>query len=220
MLESNLETIGMLVSFIFTVLVLSYALGDNMLFRLAVHIFIGVTAGYAAAVALNDVLIPRLAGFDSLQKVIALFWIGLLGLKLFASSPRISRLGNLATGLMVGVGAAVAVGGAIQGTLIPQVSAAASFFNTAGDSTPLQTLVWGSFALVGTISSLAHFHFNARAVPNQIPKRSQFVRILSVVGQVFISIALGTIFAGIYSAALLALIERFSFIVDMVLSLN
>jgi len=216
MFENQLELIGMLVSFTFTVLVLSYALGDNMLFRLAIHIFIGATAGYAAAVAIKEILLPRLAGMTDMQFMIALFWIGLLSLKLFGSAPQISRLGNLASAMMVGVGAAVAVGGAIQGTLLPQISAASNFFDSASYDNFLQSLVWGSFALVGTITSLAHFHFSAKAVQNQIPKRSRLIEIISKIGQVFIAIALGVIFAGVYSAALLALIERFDFIVQVI----
>jgi len=216
MFENQLELIGMLVSFTFTVLVLSYALGDNMLFRLAIHIFIGATAGYAAAVAIKEILLPRLAGMTDMQFMIALVWIGLLALKLFGSAPQISRLGNLASAMMVGVGAAVAVGGAIQGTLLPQISAASNFFDSASYDNFLQSLVWGSFALVGTITSLAHFHFSAKAVQNQIPKRSRLIEIISKIGQVFIAIALGVIFAGVYSAALLALIERFDFIVQVI----
>jgi hypothetical protein len=210
------EVIGILVSFTFTVLVLSYVLGDNMLFRLAIHIFIGVAAGYVAAVALKDVLIPRLSGMDNTQMVVALFWIALLGMKLFGASPRISRLGNLASALMVGVGAAIAVGGAIQGTLVPQISAAGNFFNVASYDNAFQALVWGGFALVGTITSLAHFHFGAKAVPNQIPTRARWIEIISKVGQIFIAVALGVIFAGVYSAALLALIERFEFIAQLI----
>lgn len=216
MLESQLDVLGTLVSFTFTVLVLSYALGDNMLFRLAIHIFIGVAAGYAAAVALKDVLIPRLDGLSITQMLVALFWIALLGLKLLGSSPRISRVGNLASALMVGVGAAIAVGGSIQGTLLPQISAAGDFFTATNYSNPLQAMVWGSFALVGTITSLAHFHFSARAVPNQIPKRTGWIEFLSKIGQIFIATALGVIFAGVYSAALLALIERFDFIAQII----
>jgi hypothetical protein len=216
MIDNQLEIFGILVSFTFTVLVLSYALGDNLLFRLAIHIFIGATAGYTAAVALKDVLLPRIGSMDQTQMMVALFWILLLGMKLFGSSPRISRLGNIAAALMVGVGAAVAVGGAIQGTLVPQISSASNFFNSASYQSPMQALVWGSFALVGTITSLAHFHFSAKAVPNQIAKRARWIEIISMIGQVFISIALGVIFAGVYSAALLALIERFDFIVQII----
>lgn len=216
MMDNQLELFGTLISFTFTVLVLSYALGDNLLFRLAVHIFIGVTAGYVAAVALKDVLLPRISSMDQAQMMVALVWILLLGMKLFSSSPRISRIGNVAAALMVGVGAAIAIGGAIQGTLVPQISAASSFFNSASYQNPMQALVWGGFALVGTITSLAHFHFSAKATPNQIPTRARWIEIFSMIGQVFISIALGVIFAGVYSAALLALIERFDFIVQII----
>ena len=47
------------VSFIITVLVLSYLFGDNPLFRAAVYIFVGVSAGYVAAVAWNQVILPQ-----------------------------------------------------------------------------------------------------------------------------------------------------------------
>jgi hypothetical protein len=215
-MSDSLEFLGILVSFTFTVLVLTYALGDNPFFRLAIHIFIGTAAGYAAAVALKGVLLPKLSGMDPTQRIIAISWIALLALKLFGSSPRISRIGNLASAMMVGVGAAVAVGGAVQGTLIPQISAAGDFFNTASyEGNAFRAMVWGSFALVGTIATLAHFHFTARAVPNQIPSRARLIELVSKVGQVFIAIALGVIFAGVYSAALLAMIERFDFIVNM-----
>jgi len=36
--------------FFLTVAILSYVLGDNVLFRIAAHLLIGVTAGYLAAV--------------------------------------------------------------------------------------------------------------------------------------------------------------------------
>ena len=49
-----------LISFLFTLLIFSYVLGDNPLFRIAVYIFVGVSSGYIAAVALWQVIMPRL----------------------------------------------------------------------------------------------------------------------------------------------------------------
>ena len=46
--------------FLFTVLVFSYLLGDNLLFRIGTYIFVGVTAGYVASVAMWQVVYPRL----------------------------------------------------------------------------------------------------------------------------------------------------------------
>jgi predicted membrane protein len=41
------DPIGAIIGFILTIMVLSYIIGDNALFRLAIHIFIGAASGYA-----------------------------------------------------------------------------------------------------------------------------------------------------------------------------
>ncbi len=99
-----LQLVGLLVSFVLTVMVLLYAFDDNVLFRVAVYLFVGVAAGYASAVALKDVILPRLVGLQPTQLLLVALWIGLLAMKL---SPRTARIGNPAAGLLVGVGAAV-----------------------------------------------------------------------------------------------------------------
>ena len=53
------EMLTAFVSFVITILILSYLIGDNPLFRAAVYIFVGVSAGYVAAVAWNQVLLPQ-----------------------------------------------------------------------------------------------------------------------------------------------------------------
>ena len=47
-------------SFFFTLLIFSYLLGDNPLFRIGTFIFVGIAAGYVAAVAWWQVIYPRL----------------------------------------------------------------------------------------------------------------------------------------------------------------
>ncbi len=54
------DLLGGLISFLLTLMILSYLFGDNVFFRVAVYIFVGVSAGYAAAVAWWQVLWPRL----------------------------------------------------------------------------------------------------------------------------------------------------------------
>lgn len=199
------DTVGMVLAFFLTILVLLYVLDDNTLFRLAIHIFIGVAAGYAGAIAVKDALIPRLVELRGFGFLVAIVLILLILLKI---SPRTAPFGNPASGFLVGAGAAIAVGGAIQGTLLPQVSSAGNFFN--------QGLIQGSFALIGTIATLAHFHFSAIRVTNQIPQRNPMMRVVSAIGQGYIAVTFGVIFAGVYSAALTALIERAKFIVDFI----
>src|SRR5664279_3879735 len=56
----SLDLVAGILGFIFTLLIFSYLLGDNPLFRVAIYIFICVSSGYIAAVALWQVIIPRL----------------------------------------------------------------------------------------------------------------------------------------------------------------
>ncbi len=55
-----LDLISGVLSFLFTLLIFSYLLGDNPLFRIAVYIFVGVSSGYVAAVVWWQVIWPRL----------------------------------------------------------------------------------------------------------------------------------------------------------------
>ena len=65
--------------------------------------------------------------------------------------------------------------------------------------------------LVGTISTLVYFHFSTRPTAGG-PQRSRLVIWLGGIGQVFIAITLGVLFAGVFAAAMTALIERLNFI--------
>ncbi|MBM3150844.1 MAG: hypothetical protein FJZ96_01345 [Chloroflexi bacterium] len=202
-------------SFLLTVMVLSYLVGDNPLFRLAVHIFVGVSAGYAGAVAWYQVLWPKLfqplAAGGTGERLLSIIPLGLGILLLAKLSPRSARLGNPAMAYLVGVAAAVAVGGAVLGTLFPQVEASTRLLDVTGAASAPEKLFEGSIVLVGTITTLAYFHFGARNTAAG-PRRNRLVELLGLVGQVFIAFAFGALFAGVYASAMTALIERVSFI--------
>ena len=202
-----------LVSFLLTLMVGSYVIRDNPLFRIALHLFIGVSAGYAGAVALNGVILPQLIGpffqfFDggSLDVLILALPPLFLGLLLFAKlNNRLAWLGTPTMAFLVGVGAAAAVGGAVLGTLFPQVEAAANLVD-------LET----GIALLGTIVTLIYFQFSVRAAPDETPQRNQVVEVIGWGGQAFIAVTFGVIFAGVYTAALTALIERVGSVLDFI----
>jgi hypothetical protein len=213
---------GGILGFLLTLFIFSYILGDNPLFRLTTSLFIGVSAGFAGIVAINSVLLPRLVAplfSNSFPLIIRAVIPLILALLLMAKlSPRISSLGSIPMAYLVGVGAAAAIGGVVLGTLFPQVNSSMNLFD-------LQVaidrginvgffLVNGGIILVGTITSLAYFHFGARHRQNQAPVRQPWIEELSQIGQLFIAITLGVFFAAVYSAALAALVERLSFLVD------
>lgn len=229
---STADLIGTLLGFAFTLMVFSYILGDNPIFRLAIHIFIGVAAGYAAVVALYSVIWPQLIlpllGGTPTERLFLLIPLVLSGLLLTKISPRLAVWGNPVLAYLVGVGVATAIGGAVLGTIFPQVLASINLFDpAAGQQTG--TDFWaqitnGGVVLVGTLTTLAYFHFGVRARPGQVSltqpaQRGAILEGIAGVGQVFIGIAFGTLFAGVYVSALTALIERLRFLVDFILPL-
>jgi predicted membrane protein len=218
------DFIGGLIGFLLTLMVLSYLIGDNPLFRVAIYIFVGVSAGYAAAVAWWQILWPRLfnplIGGNPVDRILAFLALVLGVLLLMKISPRTSRLGGPAVAYLVGVAAAVAIGGAVLGTIIPQTQASFKIMDISHAGNDLaEVLITGIVMLIVTISTLAYFHFGARATPTG-PQRNRFITILGWMGQVFIAITLGVLFAGVFSASLTALIERIGSISDFFIKIR
>jgi hypothetical protein len=217
------DLIGSILAFIFTLLVFSYVFGDNFLFRLAVHIFIGVASGYAVVVAWYNViwpqlLLPLIAG-SQLERIYVVVPLILAGLLLFKISPSLSRAGNLPVAYLVGAGMGTAVGGVVMGTLFPQIAASINLLDLKSSGGALAPLGMGLLILLGTVTTLIYFHFGASSSPGQPPQRREWIDSLGWVGQIFVAITLGFLFAGVYSAALTALIERIHFFGDLVLPL-
>lgn len=209
--------------FALTVMVFLYLfLGDNALFRVVAYTFVGVAAGYVAVVILFQVIIPRLIVplLSGQLMVLVPLLLGLL--LLFKLSPRLSFIGTWSMAVLVGVGAAVAVGGAIFGTLFGQVTGTINLFPKLADLGQVSLDAWsgqlieGLFMLVGTVTTLAYFQFGAANRPNQPVQRSRLVESLSTIGQVFIGITLGATFAGVYVASLAAFIERISAMINVI----
>jgi hypothetical protein len=220
-----------LVGLFLTLIVMLYMIfGDNALFRIVTYTFIGIASGYVTVLVLFQVLLPRI---DSLLRSGNMAFLGLglvpfvLGvLMLFKLSPRLTSIGSLPMAILVGIGAAVAVGGALFGTLFGQVLGTIHLFNLrglpAGDAGA--RLIEALFVLVGTVTTLAYFQFSTRTRPEvsaepevaATARRAVSLELLAKIGQVFIGITLGAMFAGVYTAAISALIERIGFVIDVV----
>jgi hypothetical protein len=215
----DIEFISALIGLALTIMVFSYLIGDNPLFRIAVYLFIGVASGYAASLVWHYVLVPKLtqsiATLNPLSIIPFIFGISLLA-KLF---PRISWIGSFAMAVLVGVGAAAAVGGALLGTLLPQTQAAIDGFDvlSAGNlAEAASRLLEGMVMLAGTVFTLASFHFSAGRAADGAPRRNRIIEGLAWVGRIFIAITLGVLFAGVYMSALTAMVERLSFFLNSI----
>jgi hypothetical protein len=215
----SIEIISTFIGLILTLMIFSYLIGDNPLFRIAVYLFVGVSSGYAAAATVHYVLIPKLnlLRTNDLNQLILVIIPLLFSISLIAKfSPRISWIGNFAIAILVGVGAAAAVGGAVIGTLLPQAQASMDAFSptTAGDSNFVLRLSEGAVMLLGTVLTLASFHFSASRALDGTIKRNRILEVVSSFGRIFIAITLGVLFAGVYMASLTAMIERVSSIIN------
>jgi len=221
------EFVWGLVGLLLTVMILSYLIGDNFLFRLASAIFIGLTAGYIAVLIIKDILVPYLwepliiGGLTArLWALVPLVLIVLLGLSQFS---RFSKLGTLPLAFLAGLVAALTIGGAVFGTIIPQAGAIINGFDLirlqAVEGDAWIQIVDALIMFVGTVTTLSYFHFGGRSTSqpqNDTSKRPKVLEGLSNVGQVFIGITLGAIFTGVFSSALFALINRIAFVAQFV----
>lgn len=211
------------VGFLLTVMVLSYLIGDNFFFRLAAYLFVGLTAGYLAVLLINQVLWPHLV-----QPLTAGAWPDVLWLVvpavlslllMIGQIPKFSSIARIPLAFLAGLIAAIAMGGAVFGTLIPQAQAVIDGFDPAlWYAVPKQTwlrIADAAVMLLGTVSVLSYFHFGGKLKPKKNDdeqKRPAVLEGLSKVGQVFLGITLGAVFARVFSTALLALIDRIAFL--------
>lgn len=207
-----MDALGIWVGAILTLLVFSYLLGDNPLFRFTQAIFVGVTVGYAVNVAVYLVLIQKLflPMVEQSEYWVVYFFPLILGMLLLLKVRSTwASFGNISIAFLFGVGAALAIGGALIGLIVPQVTA------TAVSLTPLQNLdtFFGNCLLVlGTIGALLSFRF----VTTQQRSAGQVFELVargwSRVGRWFIFIAFGAIFADTAVSRISILISRFYFL--------
>jgi len=218
------ETAGIVVAALLTLAALSYALGSNPIFRLAEHLFVGLAAGYGGAMAWNHVLWPRL---QLLLSNPAQYWyyalFFALGLFLLArGTPSLSALANLPLGVLFGVGAALALGGALTGSLIPQMRAAVVSLVPADHAEGLLGWAYALDALLlllGTIAVLSAFHFASQGRGPLGALWFGLLGILGRAGRALLMVTFGALFAGAALTFFTILGSRLIFLVNSIIKL-
>jgi hypothetical protein len=206
------ELIALLIGFILTLAIYSYVVGDNPVYRLAVHLLVGVSAAYAAVIVLRHVMLPVLIEIR-LEPTSAFFWLVPLLLALFLLAKRLPLVGWLShatLALIVGAGAAVALVGAVRGTLLPQIGLMGNPVIGLGPAGLILT------ALL-TAATLLTFHFSGGQMQDGVWKRPFWQRGVYQIGQAVLMITFGAIFAGVLSTSLLLLTSRISYFVNQLL---
>jgi hypothetical protein len=208
-----MDNIGLIAGFVLTLMVFSYALGDNILYRIAIYVLVGLSAGYITIVTVESVLLPwftrTIGSGNPLNIGIGLLPVLLTTFLLLKTSSRLGQLGNLAIAFIVGIGAAVALVGAVTGTLIPMTLSTGEGFR--GD--PVNTFI----IFVGVISTLVYFQYIlARRTPSGRGVRLLPVQAISSVGQGFIVVTLGALYGAAIITSLTIFSERIAFLLAQV----
>lgn len=208
------EQIGLWAGFIFTLMIFSYVLGDNFLYRIAVYVFVGLSAGYITVVTVENVLLPWLRGTLLAantglgERILGLLPLILGTLLLLKTSPRLGRVGNLAVAFIVGVGTAVALVGTISGTLLPLAA-------LTGGGLRID-LINGFLIFMGVVSTLTYFEYLARRKPDGSVQRPLRTRVFGTLGQIVVVITLGALYAGAILTSLTIFSERISFMLSRI----
>ena len=201
-----------LIAVVLTLLVFSRLLGDNPAFRAVQYLFVGASLGYAFVVVYHQVLRPEALALlasatDPLPFSLRLapWLLGLLLLTRLTRRQTVSWLANIPLALLFGVAMALAVGGALAGTLVPQLLDTA---RPLGND-PLQIL--GALALViGVVLTLSAFYFTVA----RERARGRLLALSARAGRWLLMIAFGFFFAGVLLTYLTALNTRLEFIVN------
>ncbi len=214
-----------IVSFVLTLMVFSYLLGDlpliGNLYRVAVYIFVGMTAAFTLIVSYEGVILPYLQDIQNQSTSwtalgwradITIFAAALLfGLLLLLKPVKsLTWLTNSVFAVVIVVGASVGVVGALNGTLFPLLHATVALPDdlTADFNALVDTLL----IFVGTMTGLYYFHYQVRARSDGSEEQSRVGRGFRHIGKAFLVTALGAIYASTLLTSLTILTERIGFL--------
>lgn len=153
------DAIATLVAAIATIVVLGGLLGERRLFGWSQHLFAGLVTGYLVLLAITEVLVPRivLPLADAPERIDG--WL-FLGLALTAgAAPWLPRaVAAIPMSVAIGALAAFALGGAVVGTILPQLGATI----VRPDDDPLVIAASAGGALITGLVLLGFLHGTPR----------------------------------------------------------
>jgi len=210
-----LDIAGLVLGAVLTLLIFSYLLGDNPLYRLALHLFIGALVGYSFGVVLREVLLKLALGQLQSNPILLVPLVMGLWLFFFKMIPRLAYIGNFVIAYLIGVGAAVALSGALLGTIVPQVGATGRALSIASWASFRLGPLDGLLIIVGTVCTLMAFTFTARKQRGLAGVWAQIVGLMAKIGRMFLIFAFGVAFAGALTASLSIFIGRVQYLIDV-----
>ncbi len=185
------ETIGIWIAAILTLAIYSFLYKDNPAYKLAEHIFVGMTAGYTLCIAYYNVLQPNLINelFSNHN-----YWVlipAFLGLLMFSRFfSNISWISRIPISFVIGVGAGISIPYSVQGSLMKQSSSTITPLITGNMSDIWHIFTFADISniliLLGVISVLFYFFFSI--------EQNKGLKYLSKIGIIYLMIFFGASF--------------------------
>ena len=121
---SGADQVATWVAALATIVVLAGLLGERRVFGWSQHLLAGLATGFLALVAITEVIVPRIVSPLAADPAGRLeLWLGLLLVGAAAAVPFLPRaVAGVPLSIAIGTLAAFGLGGAIVGTLLPQLA--------------------------------------------------------------------------------------------------
>ena len=195
------DVVATWVAAIVTLVVLGGLLGERRLFGWSQHLLAGLVTGFLALLAIREVILPRLvdpllAGGAGRAEL----WIGLALVGAAAGAPWLPRVvAAVPISIALGSLAAFAIGGAVIGTVLPQLMA--SIANDRASAS--DTVVGVAAAAVSGLVLVGFLHGVPRARPT---------RAAAVAGRWLLVAGIGGWLGYLLFSRLLLLLDRIGFL--------
>jgi len=185
-----------------TLCIFSFLYRDNLFYRFAEHLFVGVSAGYLVALTWHNQIRPNL--------IVPLFIDGNLlyivplvfALCYFARFiPRIGHFIRLPISFLLGWGSGVAIPAVFQRDILRQTQGTLLTRNAFND---WDSGLWAVVILIGVISTLIYFFFSR--------ERKGILKPIANLGIIFIMLGFGASFGYTVMARISLLIGRLQFL--------
>ena len=205
----NFEIIGVWVLVLMTLSIFSYLYGDNPFYKIAEHIFVGISAGYVFVITWWDQVWPNLfgrlfpgyvdAGFDFEPIYIVPLILGVF--MLLRLIPSLSWLARISIAYIVGMSAGLKLYVYLNSNVLIQIKHSAIDFSKSGFEIFNHILI-----LIGVISGLVYFFFSK--------EHKGVIGKISKIGVYFLMIKFGAAFGFTVMGRIALCIGRFEDLIN------
>jgi hypothetical protein len=200
---ANSTLIEMTVAGFLTLSIFSFLYKDNPFYRLAEHIYAGLTAGYYAGLVYQTVIVQQLVIPITQNGQWALIVPAILGLLMFTRFfDRLSYLSRASLAFVMGNTAGIFLIQQLHGLVLPQTQA--TIISPLAGNWLLGAIPGGIIIIAGVVTTLIYFYFSK--------EHKGVLGGTAKVGMVFIMIAFGAHFGYTVMARISLLIGQVRFV--------